>query len=69
VKVPRHIDTPYITNPMGRALESIITPQRKYYRLSRKCGRSQGEKSFVCTNEGVFIAKGEIALATVQLPS
>jgi len=59
VKVPRHIDTPYITNPMGRMLEPLLPPQRKYYSLSRLCGRSQSEKSFACTNGWVFIAKGE----------
>jgi len=59
VKVPRHIVTPYITNPVGRELEPLITPQRKYYSLSRLCGRSWGEKSLACTNEKVFIAKGE----------
>ena len=49
----------YVTNPNNGALEPLLAPQIKYYRLSRLCGRSQGEKSFSCTNEGVFIAKGE----------
>lgn len=40
-------------------LEPLLTPQIKDYRLSWLCGRSWSEKSFACTNEGVFIAQGE----------
>jgi len=57
--VPRHIVTPYITDPEYEALEPLLTPQRKDYRLSWLRGMSRGEESFACTNEGVFIAKGE----------
>jgi len=58
-KVPRHIPTTYITNPMWGVLEKLLTHQRKYYRVSWLCGRSWGENSFACTNEGVFMVKGE----------
>ena len=44
---------------MGGVLEPLLTPQRKDYRLSWLCGRSWGEKSFPCTNEGLFIANSE----------
>jgi len=44
---------------MGGMLEPLLTPQIIYYRLSRLCGRSQGENSFACTNQLLFLAKGE----------
>lgn len=59
MNIQRHVVTPYITNLVGRALEPLLTCERKYYRLSRLCGMSWGEKSFPCTNEGVFEANGE----------
>lgn len=40
----------------------LLTPQRNDYRLSIMCGRSHGENSFTCTNEGLYIAKGETDL-------
>jgi len=75
VKGPRHIITPYNTNSVWEALEPLLTPQRKDYRVSWLCGRSWGEKSFAYTNEGVFIAKGgtdprgcSTTLMTIWLP-
>jgi len=44
---------------VGEAFEPLLNPQIKDYKLSSLCGRSQAEKSFACTNEGVFIGKGE----------
>jgi len=60
---------------MVEALKPLLTPQRKFYRLSRLCGRSRGKTSFTCTDEGVFIAKGDsdpcdylTTLMTIWLP-
>jgi len=40
---------------MSKVLEPLLTPQIKDYKLSRLCGRSQGEKSFACTDDGAFM--------------
>jgi len=57
-RVPRHVDTPYITNPMNGVLEPLLAPQRKYYRLSRLCGRSQGKKVLYMYKWGGIYSQG-----------
>ena len=59
----------YITNPDSGALDPLLAPHRKDYRLSRLCGRSQGEKHFACTNEGYIEPRVKLSFVTIRLPS
>lgn len=59
----------YIINPDSEVLEPLLTHRRKYYRLSRLYGRSQGENSFASTNEGYLLPRVKLGLVTVRLSS